>query len=81
MDENSLAKDFENAIVVDSVAEEYTIIETKKCDCGGSLKVQMQSLVEHSNKHYDVLHCECDHCKNSVEFVFDINSFFGKAFK
>lgn len=73
-----MAKDFTQAIVVNSVAEEYAIVRQERCDCGGPFKVHMQSLHENLGKMYDVLHCICNACGLEKEFIFDINSFFGK---
>jgi tRNA A22 N-methylase len=71
---------FKSAIVVTSIAEEYEIIKGTKCACGGGYQVKMQSLHEDKGKYYDILHCECMKCKEQKEFIFDINSFFGKMF-
>jgi len=73
-----LPRDYKNAKKVNSINEEYTIVEKMKCDCGGTFKVIMQALVENENKYYDVLTGECLNCNAKKEFIFDINSFFGK---
>jgi hypothetical protein len=75
-----VSNDFKSARVVNSVPEEYELIKGMKCDCGGSYKVKMQSLHEDKGKYYDILHCECMRCKKQKDFIFDINSFFGKMF-
>ncbi|NVM53577.1 MAG: hypothetical protein HWN66_07710 [Candidatus Helarchaeota archaeon] len=72
-----MSRNFKSARVVNSVPEEYSIVKTIKCDCGGDLKVLMQSLIEHEKKFYDILSCECKQCKKQREFIFNINSFFG----
>jgi len=75
-----MARDFSTARVVKSVPEEYSIVQSTPCECGGTFKMKMQSLHEQDGKMYDVLHCKCTQCKQEKEFIFDINSFFGKQF-
>ena len=75
-----MSRDFENAITVNSVPEEYEILETIDCDCGGKFSMIQQALVENDKKFYDILTCVCQNCKKETEFIFDINSFFGKEF-
>ena len=75
---NSMARDFNTARIVKSVPEEYAIIDNMNCGCGGKFQVLMQSLIENENKFYDVLKCKCLNCGGEEEFIFDINSFFGK---
>ncbi len=73
-----MTKDFEGARVVNNVSEEYNIISSLKCKCGGKYLVREQSLVENKGKFYDIISCECKSCEKLVDFIFDINSFFGK---
>jgi len=75
-----MTRDFKEAIVVNSVPEEYAIVRTQICNCGSTYKVKTQSLVEDNDKMYDILHCTCNACGLEREFIFDINSFFGKFF-
>jgi hypothetical protein len=77
---NEVSRDYENAKVVNSVSEEYSIIAEMNCECGGNLEVIMQSLIEKANKYYDVLLCKCKQCEKEEEVIFDINSFFGKIY-
>lgn len=76
-----MARNFANAIIVHNIPEEYEIVRNTPCECGGSFLVKMQSLHEHNMKMYDVLYCECTRCGQQKDFVFDINSFFGKMFE
>ncbi|NVM29277.1 MAG: hypothetical protein HWN65_10600 [Candidatus Helarchaeota archaeon] len=73
-----MSRDFEAARIVNSIPEEYQIVDDAICECGGRFLVKMQSLIENENKMFDILHCICKQCKKQVEFIFDINSFFGK---
>lgn len=76
-----IARNFDDAEIVQSVSEEYEIVRNTPCECGGSFLVKMQSLHEHNSKMYDVLHCKCTQCGLQKDFIFDINSFFGKMFE
>jgi len=75
-----VSRDYENARVVNSGPEEYSIIAETNCECGGNFKVIMQSLIEKGNKYYDILLCKCKECEKEEEFIFDINSFFEKIY-
>ncbi len=73
-----MARDFSEAVKVNSISEEYEIASKHKCDCGGQLKFNLQSLLENDGLFYDELHYICVECDKSYHFLFDINSFFGK---
>jgi len=76
--------DFEFAIAVASVEEEYRTIADAPCvRCGGRLMTQKQSLLtdEKTGRHYDLVETVCVMCGTSGEFLFDINAFFGHRAK
>lgn len=75
-----MSRDYNNAQVVNSVAEEYEIIQNTNCECGGGYRVLKQSLMGNEGKNYDVIACKCTECEKETEFIFDIDSFFGKGF-
>ena len=75
---------FDFAIAVVSVEEEYrTIAETRCLRCGGRLMTRKQSLLTDAktDKHYDLVETVCVMCGTPREFLFDINSFFGNRAK
>ncbi|AIH01508.1 hypothetical protein [Riemerella anatipestifer] len=66
-------KSIENAIKVNSVAEEYEFVEKNCPNC----KLINQVLTEHNGIPYDILNLE----KNDgtkISFYFNIKSFYGK---
>ncbi|RME48311.1 MAG: hypothetical protein D6791_03625 [Chloroflexi bacterium] len=69
---------FDHAIDVTSIAQEYEIIGRQRCDCGGRLQLTRQSLVTHGHHHYDLMETECMACHRPRNFLFNIDSFFGK---
>ncbi len=72
---------FENAIKVASIRAEYRRVALTPCpNCSNRLEMQKQTLVndEDTGKHYDLLEARCVQCGRVHEFLFDINSFFGK---
>ena len=74
-----MSTNFHTAQIVNAISEEYEIVETTKCSCGGTWTVLLQSLVDNEKKYYDLLTCKCNRCNMKRDFVFDINSFFGKG--
>ena len=73
-----MERDFSDAFKVDSIQEEYDIAGRHKCECGGQLKFTRQSLLQNNGQYYDELNYKCLECEKIYEFLFDINSFFGK---
>jgi len=71
-------RDYDKAIKVDSVAQEHLYVARQGCSCGGRLHPTGQALLEHKGRHYDLLKTRCQACGNRAEFLFDINSFFGR---
>ena len=71
-------RDHEKAIKVDSVAQEHLYVAQQGCSCGGRLRLTGQALLEHKGRLYDLLKTRCQVCGNHAEFLFDINSFFGR---
>jgi hypothetical protein len=71
-------RDYEKAIKVDSVAQEYLYVARQGCSCGGRLRPTGQALLEYKGRRYDLLKTQCQACGSHGEFLFDINSFFGR---
>lgn len=69
---------FDEAIDVDSVAEEYEFISRQCCRCGGEFQLKRQRLLAHKDRHYDLIETQCEACHEPRDFLFDINSFFGQ---
>lgn len=74
-------KPFADAIVVNSTDEEYAITHSTACPCGGFFVSRRQQLLfdQQTGKRYDLLSAACVRCNAEREFLFDINSFFGKG--
>ena len=75
---------FDFAIAVASVEEEYHMISETPClRCGGRLMTRKQSLLkdEKTSKQYDLVESVCVMCGTPREFLFDISAFFGKRTK
>lgn len=68
------------AIPVNSVSEEYAYIAEHPCPaCGGQWQLRMQTLLsDAANRHYDRLEVICGQCGRQQDWLFDIDSFFGK---
>ena len=73
----SEGQDFEHAIPVNSVPEEYEYLRRQRCTCGGAFKFAGQALYEHQGRSFDVLHVRCEKCGAARDYTFDINSFYG----
>lgn len=65
-----------DALVVNSVAEEYAYLRQQRCACGGAFLLVMQALQKREERYYDVLQVACIACQAQKSLVFDINSFF-----
>jgi len=75
--------EFNSAIIVDSVEEEYNYIRQivcEQCELKGTLKLELQSLIFENNKPFDKLDCVCQNCGAKKSVIFDISNFFGKLF-
>jgi len=75
--------DFNSAIKVDSIEEEYKYIQQiscEQCEIKGSFKLELQSLLFEKNIPYDKLDCKCQNCGAKKNVIFDISNFFGKLF-
>jgi hypothetical protein len=70
--------DASNAIKVSSIGQEYAHIAKQRCSCGGRYTRNSQALLEVNGRKYDQLSVTCAECGNEKQFLFDINSFFGK---
>lgn len=70
---------FDEAISVDSVAEEYEFISRQRCSCSGRFQLKRQKLLVHEGSHYDLIEVQCEACWESYDFLFDISRFFGKS--
>lgn len=70
---------FEDAVVVDSIAEERQYIAAHPCTCGGAYRTLQQALFfDPDKKPYDQIKVECEKCHAGAEFWFDCSRFFGK---
>ncbi len=73
---------FDEAIKVDRIEAEYHIIRMTPCSkCGGMLVARTQTLLtdEKTGRHYDAIETLCVQCATPREFLFDIDSYFGKT--
>jgi hypothetical protein len=66
-------------IVVNCVAEEYLIVRSTPCECGGTYQPGEQALSQIDGRPHDVLTVKCA-CGKTREFRFDISRFFGEDF-
>ncbi len=70
--------DLTGAIPVASVAQEYEELRSRRCPCGGQLRLAFQALVAGpQGGHYDLMLAECRACGAEQRLVFDISSFYG----
>ncbi|OIO34198.1 MAG: hypothetical protein AUJ70_01625 [Candidatus Omnitrophica bacterium CG1_02_40_15] len=72
--------EFNNPIIVHSVADEYEYISQQCCICGGELKVIRQSFKPVPFEQ-DTLITKCEICSKKKKFVFDISGFFNEQGK
>lgn len=70
--------DYSQAVRADSVEHEARIIHAQPCACGGRLAIRGQRLLSHGGSRFDLMTAECVQCKRGREFLFNIDSFFGK---
>ncbi len=71
---------FEDAVKVNSIAEEREFVTNQRCECGGQWTWKQQSLIFSKEKvPYDRIDVECKNCGKTKEFWFDCSLFFGKA--
>lgn len=75
---HSLTDRLANSTKVESVAQEYEIVNRKHCDCGGTLAPTSQSLLVYDNGHYDLIETQCEACHKSRDFIFDIGDWFAE---
>lgn len=70
---------FEDAVAVDSIADERAYVAKHPCACGGAYRWRQQALLfGPEDVPYDQISVQCEKCGNSAEFWFDCRSFFGK---
>lgn len=67
---------FDEAIVVESVAQEYEIVSRRRCDCGGALKLKCQNLLVYQSGHYDLIEAQCEACHKPHHILFDVSGLF-----
>ncbi|MHA1821763.1 MAG: hypothetical protein ACTSU2_17640 [Promethearchaeota archaeon] len=68
------------AIKVNDVSKEYQYVSLQECHkCGhvGSIKINLQKLVQNENVFYDVLVGKCENCGEEYEFLFNVTTIFG----
>ena len=70
--------DVSKAIKVSSIPEEYAYLARQRCSCGGRYNRNAQGLLQIKGLWYDQLSVSCSECGNEQQFLFDINSFYGK---
>lgn len=68
---------FDQAIQVESVAQEYGLIRRQRCDCGGRFRLTRQALLTHENVRYDLIEVRCVACREARTFLFNVSRFFG----
>jgi len=78
MNQNSSTTDVSKAIKVSSIPEEYAYLARQRCSCGGRYDRNAQGLLRIKGLMYDQLSVSCSECGNERQFLFDINSFYGK---
>ncbi|MCU0723917.1 MAG: hypothetical protein MUC63_09950 [Planctomycetes bacterium] len=66
-------------VIVNSIAEEYFIVQNTPCECGGTYQPGRQALSQIGGRPHDVLTVKCA-CGKEREFRFDIGRFFGEDF-
>lgn len=66
------------AIPVDGVAQEYAILASQTCACGGRFRPVRQALLHDRGRYYDLLEAVCQQCGAPRQFLFDIHTFFGR---
>lgn len=70
--------DFSQAVSVAGVAQEYGLVASQRCECGGRWRITLQRLLFHADRPYDLLEAVCPQCGRQRRFLFDIGSFFGR---
>jgi hypothetical protein len=70
--------DFNLAVPVSCVAEEYEHVAAHPCErCGHAWQVRMQALVrDGEGRHYDRVDVVCPRCDSCEAFLFDLSTFF-----
>ena len=63
---------------VDSVHEEYAHIAERRCECGGSYRMEQQMLLHEiaGERRLDCLRCKCAKCGVERNFSFDVTKLF-----
>jgi hypothetical protein len=69
------ASDFDTAIPVTTIDEEYSYVAEQACpECGGAYAVAEQSLVfDDAGTPFDILHAQCENCGAERDFFFDVS--------
>jgi hypothetical protein len=70
------ASDFDTAIPVTTIDEEYSYVAEQACpECGGAYAVAEQSLVfDDAGTPFDILHAQCENCGAERDFFFDVSA-------
>ena len=71
-----MAIDYNEAVCVTCVSEEYEYLSAHPCPiCGGRWKVRMQALLKDAEgRHYDHVDVICRQCRRRQAFLFDVGS-------
>jgi len=75
-EENYDGKTLETAFLVSSVDEEYDILESTQCECGGFFRSTGQELLMEEGHYYDLLHGVCNKCGEERDFYFNVDEVF-----
>ncbi len=67
-----------NALVSNSVDEQYIYVALQKCECGGSYHAVSQALLEKEGTPHDRLDAICIDCDTKKAFEFDISRYYGE---
>lgn len=75
-----MSLDYQEAIPVGSVREEYDYLAAHPCPlCGGQWKIRVQALLQDARgRHCDRVDAVCRQCGERKFFLFDIESLFAK---
>lgn len=76
VDNEGDGKSIETAIIVESINEEYSILESTQCECGGYFHSERQELLVEDGHYYDLLYGVCDKCGKTRVFYFNVDMLF-----
>ncbi|MFH1549521.1 MAG: hypothetical protein ABIH04_03075 [Planctomycetota bacterium] len=74
-------KEKQSSLPANCVEEEYMYVALQRCECGGPLDTEKQTLVCEDAAPLDVLSTRCSLCSKTRLFRFDISAFYGDLSK